>query len=442
MSNTIAAIATPPGRGGVGIVRISGNKALAIAEIICHKKLKPRLATFSQFYAAENILDQGIVLYFPGPNSFTGEDVIELQAHGSPYVLDQLLQEIFRHGARIAEPGEFSKRSYLNNKINLNEAEAIADLIHAESARAARSAIYSLRGDFAKQVFAIRDKLRNIRIFLEASLDFSDEEIGELTLQQYINLLRIVCVELEKLNNTATQGKLLNEGIKVILAGAVNAGKSSLLNYLCAEDVAIVSEEEGTTRDMIRALLHIEGIPIYIMDTAGMRETSSKVEQEGQRRAREAIASSDIILWVRDCRGSEDFKFAAKEIAGDLPILFVHNKIDLLDAALNPSSTTDAINISTKTGVGIAELKKQLVTMCGAKDYVEGTFIARRRHCEALAAALSNVREALLMLESGQYPECAAESCALAQVELDKITGGGGVEDLLDGIFSEFCIGK
>ena len=441
LHDTIAAVATPPGRGGVGIIRISGPLAVEIAEKICQKQLQPRYASYSNFYAAGNMVDQGLALVFSGPNSFTGEDVVELQAHGSPYVLEQLLQECFRLGARIAEPGEFSKRAYLNEKINLNEAEAIADLIHAESARAARSAIYSLRGDFAKQVHAIRNNLRQVRIFLEASLDFSDEEIDELSRQKYLELLQSVQADLKQLNNTATQGQLLNEGIKVILAGAVNAGKSSLLNYLCEEDVAIVSDEAGTTRDMIRALVHIEGIPVYIMDTAGMRETESKVEQEGQRRAQEAIQSADIVLWVRDCSGGDNYKVEAQALAGGLPILYVHNKIDLLEESKSTSALRE-VYISAKHGIGVEQLKAQLVAMCGAQDYVEGTFIARRRHCEALAHALDNVGVALQMLNIKQYPECAAESCCLAQAALDTITGGGGVEDLLDGIFSEFCIGK
>lgn len=440
--DTIVAIATPPGFGGIGVVRLSGPQSHHIAELIVKKPLRPRM--LCHFYYQDQCIDQGIVLLFKAPHSFTGEDVVEFQGHGSPWAQAQLLQACEALGARMAQPGEFSKRSFLNGQLDLNQAEAIADLIHASSAQAARSAMQSLRGVFSEKVNQLMQSLRRIRIFLEASLDFSEEDITLLERQTYSDQLNQVVIDLKKLRSSAEQGCLQQQGLSLAIAGPANAGKSSLLNGLSDESIAIVSELAGTTRDIIKNSIQLDGLPIHLIDTAGWRESDDPIEQEGQRRAKSATETADLVVWVSD---GDDIDVAHSNrvaLVGHLPCIYVMNKTDLRNqsARFEQHSLGDCVFMSAKTGDGMDLLRQAIKEKSGYINHEEGMFIARRRHCQALEQAHTLVMMAQKDMDAGQSSECVAQSCYLAHQALATITGRADVEDLLDGIFSEFCIGK
>lgn len=452
---TIAAIATPPGSGGVGIIRLSGALSLSIAQSIigAQKQLQPRYAHFSHFFDPQGtLIDQGIVIYFPAPNSFTGEDIVEFHAHGGMVVLHHLLEVILNHGAQHAEPGEFSLRAFLNNKIDLAQAEAIADLIHANSRQAAQSAMRSLQGDFSKKIHAVVEQLIRIRVQVEAQIDFPEEEIDPATHAYLCAQMRATITHLDNIEKVATQGKLLCEGIQVVISGKPNVGKSTLLNQLCGDDIAIVSDHAGTTRDVIRERLNFEGIPLTLVDTAGIHETNNPVEQEGIRRAQKEIQRADLILLIHDSRDSQqdsnDYFYAAiKDIDVNKKII-IHNKVDLLidRDKQNYFASNDVFNehvfISAKTGEGIQRLKNIIKKKIGAENFEEGVISARQRHIHALINAKNFIVTALENLNNGSFYEFIAEELRLATMELNKITGEFSSDDLLGEIFSTFCIGK
>lgn len=454
-SDTIAAIATAAGRGGVGIVRVSGPKAAEIAEQILDQQPKARYALFTDFKDhTRQVLDKGIALYFKAPYSFTGEDVLELQAHGGPIILDLLLKTCVSYGARIAEPGEFSQRAFLNDKIDLVQAEAIADLIDSTSETAARSALRSLKGVFSNKVNEIVAELINIRLFVEAAIDFPEEEIDFLADSQVLSQLDTLLVKLEDILRNANQGALLSEGMRVVIAGRPNAGKSSLLNALAGKDAAIVTDVEGTTRDILKEHINIDGMPLHIIDTAGLRTSSDKVEQIGIQRAWVEIEQADVILLVYD--GHQDQHFDPQkdwsEFIARLPrtdhLSLVRNKVDkLLDSELQADSpsqqqTWPCISVSAKSGFGLDELKEHLKDTVGFVSNAEGSFTARRRHLDAITRALQHVRLGRQQLIEANAGELLAEDLRLAQDALSLITGRFTPDDLLGEIFGSFCIGK
>lgn len=444
-SETICAIATPPGIGGVGIVRVSGPKAPEIAEAMLGARPRPRLATFAKFLGASGeTLDSGIALYFPGPHSFTGEHVLELQGHGGPVVLNLLLHRALELGARMARPGEFSERAFLNDKIDLVQAEAIADLIESGTEAAARAAQRSLEGRFSDEVNGLQKALTEMRVFVESAIDFPDEEIDFLAESDVIDRLDNAIAALEALLESARQGRLLREGIVVAITGRPNAGKSSLLNALAGSDVAIVTEVPGTTRDVLREQIHIGGIPLHIIDTAGIRETVDAIEVEGIRRARAALESADIVLNVIDasCDRAGEPVCAEKQIN-------VFNKADLLDAAAREAVESGhipielpAVMISARTGEGLDALKAAVLETVGAGGPQEGGFSARQRHIDALKRVGAHLRDGRAQLVESQAGELLAEELRLAQKALGEITGEFTADDLLGRIFASFCIGK
>lgn len=445
--DTIVAIATAPGRGGVGIVRLSGSKSGDIARTFCGKLPEPRYAQFSLFKNENgDIIDSGVMLYFPGPASFTGEDVIEIQGHGSPVVLDQLCKYAVTLGARMARPGEFSERAFLNNKMDLAQAEAVADLIDSSTEQAARSAMRSLQGEFSNRVKQLLTQLTELRMFVEASIDFSDEEIDFLEEVAVGDQLLALLKTVGSITDSAQQGRLLREGMSVVLAGQPNAGKSSLHNQLAGHDAAIVTEVAGTTRDILREQIHLGGLPLRISDTAGLHDSTDLVEQEGIRRTQNEIAQADrILLVVDDQMGitSKDEQILA-ELPQHIPLTIIHNKIDKSgqQTAINDKSGITTLYLSAKTGDGIGLLKKHLCDSVGYHPQDEGVFIARRRHLDALArthAAITTGHGCLTGMGAG---ELLAEELRQAQQALGEITGAFNNEDLLDKIFSSFCIGK
>lgn len=443
--DTIAAIATAPGQGGVGIVRVSGDKAREISEQLLGKVPTPRYAHYSAFQDENKAaIDNGIALYFEGPNSFTGEDVLELQAHGGPIVLDILLQRVLSLGARPARAGEFSERAFLNDKIDLTQAEAIADLIAAESHEAARAAIHSLNGEFSKEINDLVERLTMLRIHVEAALDFPEEEIDFLADKVIEESLLAVKEKLQQVKASAQQGRLLKEGMNVVIAGKPNAGKSSLLNQLAGQETAIVTDVPGTTRDILREHIQIDGLPLHIIDTAGLRESEDVVEQEGIRRAMQEIEKADRLLYVMDGDSKEEEKEIIDSFSKDLGITFVHNKIDKNNAAAKivelEGNATD-IFLSAKTGDGIEQLKQHLKKCMGYENRVEGKYMARRRHMEAIEEAEQNLERADINLKH-KHGELVAEELSLAQNQLASITGEFSSDDLLGRIFSDFCIGK
>ena len=443
--DTIAAIATAPGQGGVGIVRVSGNKATNIAEQLLGKIPSPRNAHYTAFQDEnKKTIDNGIALYFEGPNSFTGEDVLELQAHGGPIVLDILLKRVLSLGARAARAGEFSERAFLNDKIDLAQAEAIADLIAAESHEAARAAMHSLNGEFSKEINNLVEQLTRLRIHVEAALDFPEEEIDFLADKVIENSLQAVREKLQQVKSSAQQGRLLKEGMSVVIAGKPNAGKSSLLNQLAGQETAIVTDVPGTTRDILREHIQIDGLPLHIIDTAGLRDSEDVVEQEGIRRAMQEIEKADRLLYVMDGDGKDEEKEIIDSFSKDLGITFVHNKIDKNNATAKivelAGNSTD-IFLSAKTGEGIELLKQHLKKCMGYENRVEGKYMARRRHIEAIEEAEQNLELADLNLKHKQG-ELVAEELSQAQNQLASITGEFSSDDLLGRIFSDFCIGK
>ncbi|WP_068994575.1 tRNA uridine-5-carboxymethylaminomethyl(34) synthesis GTPase MnmE [Kangiella sediminilitoris] len=448
--DTIAAIATPPGRGGVGIIRVSGKLAQTIADQLLHRSLKVREATYLPFFDSKNnVLDEGIAILFKAPNSFTGEDVLELQGHGGPIILDLLLKEILEKGVRLARPGEFSERAFLNDKLDLAQAEAIADLIESTSEHAARSAVRSLQGEFSNKIHELVEALIHLRIYVEAAIDFPEEEIDFLSDGKVLGDLDSIIDNIEALQSQAQQGSILREGMTVVIAGKPNAGKSSLLNALAGKDSAIVTDIPGTTRDVLREHIHIDGLPVHIIDTAGLRESEDQVEQIGIERAWKEIEQADQIILVAD--SSEVTEFTPHSIDPAFErfepfkdkLLIVANKSDIShvdQASLNSDYKT--IAISAKKGTGIDELKSELKRIVGYQQNTEGAFLARRRHLDAIERALSFCylgKEQLVDFNAG---ELLADELRQAQNALSEITGEFSADDLLGRIFSSFCIGK
>ena len=451
-SETIVAQATPPGRGGVGILRVSGSKASEIALALLGKLPKPRYADYLPFRDSEGtVLDQGIALWFPGPNSFTGEDVLELQGHGGPVILDMLLKRIVAlPGVRIARPGEFSERAFLNDKLDLAQAEAIADLIDASSEQAARSALNSLQGAFSLRVNNLVEALTHLRIYVEAAIDFPDEEIDFLSDGKIEAQLNQTIGDLDEVRNEARQGSLLREGMKVVIAGRPNAGKSSLLNALAGREAAIVTDIAGTTRDVLREHIQIDGMPLHVIDTAGLREANDEVERIGIERAWKEIEQADRVLFMVDgtttgaTEPAEIWPDFIARLPDTLPITVVRNKADVTG---EPQGLTEVnghslIRLSARTGDGIDVLRNHLKESMGFSGNMEGGFLARRRHLQALELAATHLLQGRDQLLGARAGELLAEELRTAQQALSEITGEFTSDDLLGRIFSSFCIGK
>src|SRR5690554_356477 len=452
--DTIAAIATPPGKGGVGIIRLSGSQSQNIALAISGRTaFKPRYAHYANFYQHQDkdkLLDQGIILFFNGPHSFTGEDVVELQGHGGPVILDAILQECIRLGARMARPGEFSERAFLNNKIDLAQAEAIADLIDSASIEAAKNAVRSLQGEFSKKIHHLVEKVIELRLFVEAAIDFPEEEIDFLNDGRVKRKLDAVINECQQLIAQAQQGRILQEGMKVVIAGKPNAGKSSLLNALAGFDAAIVTDIAGTTRDVLKENILIDGMPLHIIDTAGLRDSPDIVEQEGIRRAWQAIDDADAILLVIDAskddiNNSDVWPEFTQRLSPHHQLTIIANKCDLTDASASVENNTDGtavIHISAKQHLGIDLLRNHLKLLAGFQQESEGNFTARRRHLGALEKALDYLDKGNQQLIHTGAGELLAEDLRYCQQHLNEITGEFSADDLLGKIFSSFCIGK
>jgi tRNA modification GTPase len=443
---TIAAVATPPGRGGIGIVRVSGSATRHIAEGILGKLPKPRHASFADFLdTVGKPIDRGLAIFFPAPHSFTGEDVLELHGHGGPVVLDMLLSRVLELGARLARPGEFSERAFLNGKLDLAQAEAVADLIEAGSETAARSALRSLEGEFSQRVHALVEGLTRLRLYVEAAIDFPEEEIDFLADERVTQELDVLERDIGKLLASTRQGVLLHDGMTVVLAGPPNAGKSSLLNALAARDSAIVSAIPGTTRDVLRERIHLDGMPLHIVDTAGLRESRDEIESEGIRRAREQMARADRVLLVLDdsAHGALPAE-VLQHVPAKLPRSVIRNKIDLSGRAAGVTKNADAteIALSAKTGAGLDDLRRHLKECMGFQPAGEGSFMARRRHLDAIRRAQACLVQGQARLKESRAGELLAEELRLAQQALSEITGEFTPEDLLGRIFSSFCIGK
>ncbi|HNG16620.1 MAG TPA: tRNA uridine-5-carboxymethylaminomethyl(34) synthesis GTPase MnmE [Accumulibacter sp.] len=440
---TIAAIATPAGRGGIGIVRISGSELSALALTLSGKRPVARVARVADFMAAEgSVIDRGLLLYFPAPHSFTGEDVLELHAHGGPVVLHMLLGRCLELGARIAEPGEFTRRAYLNGKIDLAQAEAVIDLIDAETQTAARSAVRSLQGEFSREIRALLDELIALRVLVEATLDFPDEEIDFLAAADAFGRLAHMDERLQRVFARAQQGRLQRSGLHVVLAGQPNVGKSSLLNRLAGDELAIVTAHPGTTRDLVRGTLSIEGIPLHVIDTAGLRETSDEVEKIGIERSWRELERADVVVQLVDARlgvGVEDRAIADRLPAGLLRIT-VENKIDLAKRQPERQESASGVRLalSAKTGEGMELLRQELLRLAGWQP-TEAVFIARERHLAALRETAAHLCEARALTS---HLELFAEELRLAQFALSAITGEFTPDELLGEIFSRFCIGK
>ncbi|ABR00541.1 tRNA uridine-5-carboxymethylaminomethyl(34) synthesis GTPase MnmE [Haemophilus influenzae] len=452
MKETIVAQATAPGRGGIGILRVSGPLATEVAQAILGKCPKPRMADYLPFKDADGtILDQGIALYFKSPNSFTGEDVLELQGHGGQVVLDLLLKRILQiDGIRLARPGEFSEQAFLNDKFDLAQAEAIADLIDATSEQAARSALKSLQGEFSKKVNELVDSVIYLRTYVEASIDFPDEEIDFLADGKIEANLRSIINQLEDVRAEAKQGSILREGMKVVIAGRPNAGKSSLLNALAGREAAIVTDIAGTTRDVLREHIHIDGMPLHIIDTAGLRDATDEVERIGISRAWTEIEQADRIILMLDSSDPESVdlskvrsEFLAK-LPSTLPVTIVRNKIDLNgeQASESEQSGYQMISLSAQTHDGVKLLREHLKQAMGFQTGMEGGFLARRRHLDALDKAAEHLQIGLVQLTEFHAGELLAEELRLVQSYLSEITGQFTSDDLLGNIFSSFCIGK
>lgn len=448
-TDTIAAIATPSGRGGVGIVRVSGPNAALVAETICKKTLTPRYAHYGPFFAEDTVIDEGIALFFPNPHSFTGEDVVEFQGHGGPIILDILLRSITALGVRMARPGEFSERAFMNDKLDLTQAEAIADLIDASSEQAARNALNSLQGAFSERISELVEALIALRIYVEAAIDFPEEEIDFLGDGKVGSDLTAIIERLDLVFAEARQGALVRDGMKVVIAGRPNAGKSSLLNALSGRDSAIVTAIEGTTRDVLREHIHIDGMPLHIIDTAGLRDNPDEVEKIGIERALKEIAEADRILLVVDASTTDtrDAHDIWPDFIDHLPdsgkVTLVRNKTDLTDETPGLESTNPVcIGICAKTGAGLTDLKEHLKDVMGFSDKGEGQFTARRRHLDALERAQQLLITGQLQLTHAAAGELLAEDLRQAQNTLSEITGEFTPDELLGRIFSSFCIGK
>ncbi len=443
---TITAIATPPGYGGVGIVRISGPLVCRIAEAILECIPKPRQAHLANFHnGAGDTIDSGLALFFPAPNSFTGEDVLELQGHGGPVVMDLLLQRVIELGARLATPGEFSQRAFLNGKLDLAQAEAIADLIESGTAAAARMAVRSLAGDFSDRIHILVDAVTRLRMFVEAAIDFPEEEIDFLADGKVSADLLAIQQQLADVQKSASVGRLLRDGLTLVIAGPPNAGKSSIMNALSGRDTAIVTDVPGTTRDLLKEQIQIDGLPLHLIDTAGLRESGDMIEQEGMRRAREQIANADSVLWVFDDQADpEHTAFNRDSLPQGVPLLFIRNKIDLTgrNPGITESENGTEIAISAHAKSDIQLLREYLKQSCGFHGEQEGEFLARRRHLDALERAAGSLGAGAHALQQTGSGELLAEELRQAQLALSEITGEFSADDLLGEIFSSFCIGK
>lgn len=445
--DTIAAQATPPGRGGIAIIRVSGPLVKKMMHAVLGCELEPRKAAYLPFKVAENdVIDQGVALFFPKPHSFTGEDVLELHGHGGPVVIDLLLQHLVSQGARLARPGEFSERAFLNNKIDLTQAEAIADLINASSKQAARLALRSLQGAFSKTIEQLMKKIIHLRVYIEAAIDFTDEEIDFLSYEKLVSDLQEAIASVTHIQHHAKQGSLLREGITVVIIGEPNVGKSSLLNALSGKEMAIVTDIPGTTRDVLRDYILIDGMPVHIIDTAGLRESMDAVEIEGIKRAYQEMEKADLILYMTsDNRASIPASFLSDlEKKSERSIVHVRNKIDLHQE--QPSVQTNhghaIVSLSAKTGAGLDLLRTYIKSQVGLAGEEEGLFLARHRHLDALKLVQSYLSSAWKQLSQSRAGELAAEDLRLAQEALNRITGEFTADDLLGHIFSNFCIGK
>ena len=463
-TDPIAAIATAPGRGAVGIVRLSGRDLSPVIGLLCGRSLRPREATYLPFKdGAGNPIDHGLAIHFPAPHSFTGEDVLELQAHGGPVVLQLLLARCLEAaaslepttakprlpGMRVARPGEFSERAFLNDKIDLAQAEAIADLIDASTEAAARSASRSLSGEFSREVHTLRDALIHLRMLVEATLDFPEEEIDFLRKADAHGQLSKLKQNLAAVMQRAQQGALLREGIKVVIAGQPNAGKSSLLNALAGAELAIVTPVAGTTRDKVTQTIQIEGVPVHVIDTAGLRESEDVVEKIGIERAWAEIAGADAVLFLHDLTRAAAPEYIAEDdrIAGaigqkvlkNVPVIDVWNKVDAVPGTAPPAGIT----LSAKTGAGLQPLRQTLLDVAGWQSAPEGVYLARERHVQALRRVDGHLMQATTLLAmQAQALDLLAEELRLAQNALNEITGEFSSDDLLGVIFSSFCIGK
>jgi len=443
-SDTIAAIASPSGRGGVGIIRVSGSKARTIAAGVLGDVPPTRRAVLRKFCnGTDETLDEGIALLFTAPKSFTGEDVLELHGHGGPVVLDRVLARVLELGARPAHPGEFSRRAFLNEKLDLTQAEAIADLIDSSSVESARAAIRSLQGEFSTLIHSLTEAITETRMHVEAAIDFPEEEIDFISRGNIAEKLERIRQQLQTILQQARQGNLLREGIQVVLVGQPNVGKSSLMNRLVGEEVAIVTPVAGTTRDTIKNTIHIKGIPIHVVDTAGLRDTSDEVEQHGIARTWRALEKADAALILIDAAQgiTPAEKTVLDRLPSVLPKIWVHNKIDLQGEkpqTLLQGAVTH-IYLSAKTGAGVDLLQEALLKIAGWQPAGGGIFMARARHLQALQQVGLHLQQALERLDQ---PELAAEELRLAQESLGTITGKFSPDDLLDRIFSRFCIGK
>lgn len=443
--STIAAVATAPGRGGVGVVRVSGKNLLPMAQALCEKTPLPRVATYADFKDVNGeAIDNGLLLFFAAPASFTGEDVIELQGHGGPVVMEMLLNRCLELGARLAEPGEFTKRAFLNDKLDLAQAEGVADLIDASSRTAARLALRSLKGDFSRRIHGLVDDLVTLRMLVEATLDFPEEDIDFLEAADARGKLEGLRRSVDEVLANARQGAILREGMNVVLVGAPNVGKSSLLNALAGDEVAIVTDIAGTTRDAVRERILIDGVPVHIVDTAGLRETDDVVERIGIERSRKAVSEADVALVLVDPREglNEKTRMILDTLPSDLKRIEIHSKSDLHTGAAVAFETgaDTVIPLSAKTGAGLDVLRQTLLREVGWQGEGEGLFLARARHLNALQAAQGELELAALC-GNGQI-ELLAEHLRLAQVACGEITGEFTADDLLGVIFSRFCIGK
>lgn len=453
--DAIIAIATAPGRGGVGVVRVSGPTLGWLVQAWFGRDLVARQATYLPFLAADGqTLDQGLALYFPAPHSYTGEDVLELQAHGGPVVLQLLVQRclelahIRNERLRLAEPGEFTRRAFLNDKLDLAQAEAVADLIEAQTVAAARSAAASLAGAFSQEIHTLVEQLIHLRLLVEATLDFPEEEIEFLQQADALGQLETIEQQLARVLACARQGALLRDGVKVVLAGVPNAGKSSLLNALAGEEVAIVTPIAGTTRDKVQQSINIEGIPLLVIDTAGLRETSDTVEAIGVARTWQEVERADVILHLIDLTAPDEAanQRIAERFPAALPVLRVFNKIDAV--GLEPRVAGNAVYVSAQTHAGLDLLQQTLLRLVGVEHTSDSVFIARARHLQALQAAQNHLQQARQQAYDGhghitnRQLDLFAEELRLAQEQLNSITGEFGADDLLGRIFSQFCIGK
>lgn len=450
ISETICAVATAPGRGGVGIVRVSGPLAKHISGQITQNNLFTRKATYCEFHGENHqILDQGIAIFFEGPHSFTGEDIVEFQGHGGPVVLDTIVERCLKLGARLARPGEFSERAFLNDKMDLTQAEAIADLINASSKQAATQALNSLRGAFAQEIEKLFNQLTQLRLYVESAIDFPEEEIDFLADGAVQNKLQALLGGTHNVLLQAKQGSIIRDGMKVVLAGQPNAGKSTLLNALAQKDIAIVTDVAGTTRDTLTEHIHIDGMPLHITDTAGLRDTDDHVEKIGIDRAWQAIDNADRILLLIDAsefqHANQQQQWAAffddKRYRSKLTLVLT--KVDLTPIeTLEPVNDIVTIPLSVPIGLGLQALKRHLLSTMGIENTLESNFSARRRHLDALKRCLTHLEQGKEQLEQASAGELLAEELRLAQDALGEITGKLSSDDLLGKIFSSFCIGK